>query len=174
MIDRVDQIFAKVIWVVGQTSRRQRVRKPNTTPNTHVGGPTPNTPYRKFKSTDYEGGIRTPFIAHWPGVIKPGMTDQVAIIDVSATFRDITGDTQGKSTVTKTERALKNAQELYWHFNRANAVRQGDLKRPRRQDLGNSTTSPTPPRRTISLKKGRKQGTRLPLGSLEPDQPTKQ
>ena len=51
-----------------------------------------NTPYRKFKSTDYEGGIRTPFIAHWPGVIKPGMTDQVGhIIDVSATFRDITG-----------------------------------------------------------------------------------
>ena len=46
-----------------------------------------NTPYRKFKSTDYEGGIRTPFIAHWPGVIKPGMFDQVGhIIAVSATF----------------------------------------------------------------------------------------
>lgn len=51
-----------------------------------------NTPYRKFKSTDYEGGTRTPFIAHWPGVIKPGMTDQVGhIIDISATFMDITG-----------------------------------------------------------------------------------
>ena len=52
-----------------------------------------NTPYRKFKSTDYEGGTRTPFIAHWPGMIEPGsMTEQVGhIIDISATFIDITG-----------------------------------------------------------------------------------
>ena len=79
--------------------------QPNTTPDIPPGpvesyrtvsvgwANASNTPYRKFKSTDYEGGIRTPFIAHWPAVIKPDtMTDQVGhIIDLSATFRDITG-----------------------------------------------------------------------------------
>ena len=102
-----------------------------------------NTPYKKFKSTDYEGGIRTPFIAHWPGVINPGMTAQVGhIIDISATFRDITGATYpreilGNRTKPPVGKSLlpifKGKQrephaEIYWHFSRANAIRQGDLK----------------------------------------------
>ena len=103
-----------------------------------------NTPYRKFKSTDYEGGIRTPFIAHWPGVIEPGaMTDQVGhIIDVTATLMDITGakypaEIAGNKTKAPVGKSLlpifKGEQraghsEIYWRFGRANAVRQGDLK----------------------------------------------
>jgi arylsulfatase len=31
-----------------------------------------NTPFRLYKSWVHEGGISTPFIAHWPGVIPPG------------------------------------------------------------------------------------------------------
>ena len=102
-----------------------------------------NTPYRRFKSTDYEGGTRTPFIAHWPGVIKPGMTDQVGhIIDISATFRDITGaiypktvngnktkDPVGKSLLPIFKGMKREPhKEIYWHFGSANAIRQGDLK----------------------------------------------
>jgi len=103
-----------------------------------------NTPYRKFKSTDYEGGIRTPFIAHWPGMIKPGsMTEQVGhIIDISATFMDITGaeypeKINGKNTKPPVGLSLlpiflgkqrEPHEEIYWRFNKANAVRQGDLK----------------------------------------------
>jgi len=78
-----------------------------------------------------------------PGVIKPGMTDQVGhIIDVSATFRDITGakypkQINGHKTLPPVGKSLlpifKGEQrephkEIYWHFSRANAVRQGDLK----------------------------------------------
>ena len=128
MIDRVDQnlgrLFAKVKelgeWdntlIMFLTDNGACSEQPNTTPDIPPGSVesyrtvsvgwanASNTPYRKFKSTDYEGGIRTPFIAHWPGVIKPGMTNQVGhIIDVSATFRDITGakypkQIQGKKT----------------------------------------------------------------------------
>ena len=29
-----------------------------------------NTPFRRYKARMYEGGIATPFIAHWPDVIK--------------------------------------------------------------------------------------------------------
>ena len=162
MIDRVDQnlgrLFAKVKelgeWdntlIMFLTDNGACPEQPNTTPNIPPGpvesyrtvsvgwANASNTPYRKFKSTDYEGGIRTPFIAHWPG-----MTNQVGhIIDVSATFRDITGAKYPKEILgNKTKPPLGKSllpvfkgeereahKEIYWHFNRANAVRQGDLK----------------------------------------------
>ncbi len=167
MIDRVDQnlgrLFAKLKelgkWdntlIMFLTDNGACPEQPNTTPNIPPGpvesyrtvsvgwANASNTPYKKFKSTDYEGGIRTPFIAHWPGVIKPGMTDQVGhIIDVSATFRDITGAKYPKEILgNKTKPPLGKSllpifkgevrephKEIYWHFSRANAVRQGDLK----------------------------------------------
>ncbi|MFL2928020.1 MAG: arylsulfatase [Opitutales bacterium] len=167
MIDRVDQnlgrLFAKVKelgeWdntlIMFLTDNGACSEQPNTTPDIPPGpvesyrtvsvgwANASNTPYRKFKSTDYEGGIRTPFIAHWPGVIKPGMTNQVGhIIDISATFRDITRakypkQIQGKKTKPPVGKSLlpifkgderKPHKEIFWRFNRANAVRQGDLK----------------------------------------------
>lgn len=167
MIDRVDQnlgrLFAKLRelgkWnntlIMFLTDNGACPEQPNTTPDIPPGpvesyrtvsvawANASNTPYRKFKSTDYEGGIRTPFIAHWPGVIKPGMTAQVGhIIDVSATFRDITGAKYPKQILGNRTKppigksllpVFKGKQrephaEIYWHFSRANALRQGDLK----------------------------------------------
>jgi arylsulfatase len=167
MIDRVDQnlgrLFAKVKelgeWdntlIMFLTDNGACPEQPNTTPDIPPGpvesyrtvsvgwANASNTPYRKFKSTDYEGGIRTPFIAHWLGVIKPGMTNQVGhIIDVSATFRDITGAKYPKKILgNKTKLPIGKSllpifkgeerephKEIFWRFNRANAVRQGDLK----------------------------------------------
>ena len=167
MIDRVDQnlgrLFAKVKelgkWentlIMFLTDNGACSEQPNTTPDIPPGpvesyrtisvgwANASNTPYKKFKSTDYEGGIRPPFIAHWPGVIKPAMTNQVGhLIDVSATFRDITGAKypkiiNGKKTKTPVGKSLlpifkgkerEIHHEIYWRFNRANAVRQGDLK----------------------------------------------
>jgi len=167
MIDRVDQnlgrLFAKVRdlgeWentlVLFLTDNGACPEQPNTTPEIPPGpvesyrtisvewANASNTPYRKFKSTDYEGGIRTPFIAHWPGVIDGGTTDQVGhIIDVSATFRDITGagypvviaDKKTRPPVGKSLLPVFRGQQreshgvLFWHFNRANAIREGNLK----------------------------------------------
>jgi arylsulfatase len=61
-------------------------------------GPSPswanasNTPYRRYKHHNHEGGIATPFIAHWPeGIQKKNLiTDQLAhIIDIMATCLDV-------------------------------------------------------------------------------------
>ena len=168
MIDRVDQnlgrLFAKVKelgeWdntlIMFLTDNGACPEQPNTTPDIPPGpvesyrtvsvgwANASNTPYRKFKSTDYEGGTRTPFIAHWPKVIKPGtMTDQVGhIIDISATFMDITGadypeEIAGNKTRPPAGLSLlpifegkqrEGHSEIYWRFNKANAIRQGKLK----------------------------------------------
>ncbi len=47
-----------------------------------------NTPFRLFKSFVHEGGIATPFIARWPGVIRPGTTSRQVghVIDLLPTL----------------------------------------------------------------------------------------
>lgn len=48
--------------------------------------------YRGYKFSVYEGGLRVPFIAHWPAVIQAGQECHalVGLNDVMATFADIT------------------------------------------------------------------------------------
>lgn len=41
---------------------------------------TTNPPFRAGKGSAYEGGVRVPWIVHWPGVTKPGSTSEVPII----------------------------------------------------------------------------------------------
>ena len=41
---------------------------------------TTNPPYRAGKGSAYEGGVRVPWIVHWPGVTKPGSTSDTPII----------------------------------------------------------------------------------------------
>lgn len=41
---------------------------------------TTNPPYRAGKGSAYEGGVRVPWIVHWPGVTKSGSTSDTPII----------------------------------------------------------------------------------------------
>lgn len=53
-----------------------------------------NTPFRSTKLTGYEGGIRTPLIAHWPkGIATPGkiVNDIGHVIDLMPTFLKLAG-----------------------------------------------------------------------------------
>jgi len=53
----------------------------------------PNGNLRGFKGSLYEGGHREPFIARWPGHIKPGVTSGalIGLVDTLATFAALTG-----------------------------------------------------------------------------------
>ncbi len=53
----------------------------------------PNAPLRGTKGTLFEGGTRVPFIARWPGAIKPGSSSDAlfAHLDMPATFAAIAG-----------------------------------------------------------------------------------
>lgn len=53
----------------------------------------PSGPHRGYKFSVYEGGLRVPLIARWPGVIAAGTTSNalVGLNDLLATFAELTG-----------------------------------------------------------------------------------
>ena len=95
--------------------------------------------FRGIKRDLYEGGIREPFIAYWPGKIKPGVTSQVcALWDMYPTFLELAGvtssnKTDGISIVPTLLHTRKQQQHkyLYWEFHENNgrqAVRWNNWK----------------------------------------------
>jgi arylsulfatase len=103
-----------------------------------------NTPFRLYKHWVHEGGISTPFIAHWPNRIrKASMTDQPGhLIDVMATCCDAGGapypelhdggritPLEGKSLVPVFNgKKRAGHSEIFWEHEGNRAVRQGDWK----------------------------------------------
>jgi len=103
-----------------------------------------NTPWRKYKHFNHEGGIATPLIAHWPNGIRargewrhePGH-----VIDILPTCLDVAGgecprERQGKPTQPPEGKSLVpvfsggaiEREALYWEHEGNAAVRVGDLK----------------------------------------------
>jgi arylsulfatase A-like enzyme len=57
-----------------------------------------NTPFRKYKTLQFEGGVASPLIVHWPGGIDAGRNgslihDHAHLIDLMATTVDVSGST---------------------------------------------------------------------------------
>ncbi len=55
-----------------------------------------NVPFKSYKNSSFEGGVETPFIVNWPGVIPPtGTVNETSahLVDIMATLVDITGAT---------------------------------------------------------------------------------
>ncbi|MCR9294497.1 MAG: arylsulfatase [bacterium] len=115
-----------------------------------------NTPFRKYKHYNHEGGIATPLIAHWPSAIKPRqgrdawITTPTHLIDIMATCVDLAeaeypaefggnniASMQGKSLKplltgfgTMAERAL------FWEHEGNAAIRVGNRKLVREGNRG--------------------------------------
>lgn len=54
--------------------------------------------FRGFKVDAWDGGLHIPFIAHWPGKIKPAVNpNMICTTDLLATFADLTGDRLGEN-----------------------------------------------------------------------------
>ncbi|MCL1037222.1 arylsulfatase [Shewanella submarina] len=95
---------------------------------------------RGEKATLYEGGIRAPLIARWPGQVEPGSHSGVisAFWDILPTFAELLGktvpaDIQGKSVLSSMLEQDQNQihDALYWEFHSKNpsqAVIMGDWK----------------------------------------------
>ena len=104
-----------------------------------------NTPFRLYKRWVHEGGIATPFIAHWPEVIKQKgkTTDQPGhIIDIMATFCEVAGidypETYNSNSIISMEgksllpvfkdKTRKGHDALFWEHHGNKAVRMGNWK----------------------------------------------
>ena len=95
-------------------------------------------PLRGLKTQLYEGGIRVPMIARWPGHIEPGTTtDHIsAFWDLLPTLTDVCGqetpkDTDGISflpTLLGKEEKQQRHDYLYWEYLGRQAVRRGQWK----------------------------------------------
>jgi arylsulfatase len=98
-------------------------------------------PWRGFKGSLYEGGIRVPLVVRWPGHISPGeVTDHLsAFWDVMPTIAQLTGtkapaDIDGISfvpTLLGEPQEQKQHEYLYWEFpayTGQQAVHMGDWK----------------------------------------------
>jgi arylsulfatase len=112
-----------------------------------------NTPFRYYKNYSYQGGVATPFIAYWPGVIEPGSTSNYVsrFLDVMPTLVDIAGatypeqykgdpvvDMQGRSLVPvfKGKQEARREGPLYWKWSDGRAVYRDGWKLVEEGDRG--------------------------------------
>ena len=107
-----------------------------------------NTPFRKYKHYNHEGGIATPLIAHWPAAVKPrtGKDDWITtpshLIDIMASCVDIAAATypeshNGQPIIAMQGQSLRPlltgdgsfaARPLYWEHEGNAAIRVQDRK----------------------------------------------
>lgn len=96
-----------------------------------------NGPLRGHKTTLWEGGIRVPMIAWWPGQIQAGVTDQTAMsFDLFPTFLHVAGqekpDTLQVDGIDLSPLLLRGERlpdrDLYWRYRGQRAARRGPWK----------------------------------------------
>ena len=106
--------------------------------NEKLGDHKPAGPLRAGKYSIFEGGTRVPFIACWPGKIKPGISRAlVSQVDLAASFAALTGQKLGAGNCPDSENVLpallgqskKGRKSLVEYDQRKErALRAGDWK----------------------------------------------
>lgn len=101
-------------------------------------GTTDNSPYRGGKLTNFEGGIKVPFMMKWKGHITPGAvyTKPVISLDIFATIASVIGidlprdrKYDGVNLLPFANGKKTEAHEaLYWRSDFNKAIRKGDWK----------------------------------------------
>jgi arylsulfatase len=106
-----------------------------------------NTPFKKYKKFVHEGGITSPFVAHWPkGIEKPGRivsSQYFHLIDIMPTLCDLAGAAYPKKykekEITPVEgismspwftstKAEQRERPVFWQHENHSAVRLGEWK----------------------------------------------
>jgi arylsulfatase len=103
-----------------------------------------NTPFRRYKRENHEGGISAPFVIHWPRGIQDsgGLRHQPAhLIDLMPTFCQVAGapypsefegrtiqPCEGRSLLPFLNSNHVEPRTLYWEHEGNRAVRDGDWK----------------------------------------------
>lgn len=149
MIEHMDKCIGRILKVLDDKGLTQDTVVIFSSDNGGTGSAR-NAPLSKIKGSTFEGGIRVPAVARWPGVIPKGVvSEQVCItMDFSASIVRIAGATvpHGRELdgldilkLVETGRPPRK-RTLFWRGRRGDrtwrAVRDGDLKYIRRTDGG--------------------------------------
>jgi arylsulfatase A len=112
--------------------------------------PGSNEPWRDFKETLFDGGIRTPVIARWPGALAAGSVDGRVwtLMDLTASFLQLAGARAPDGRALDGHPVLVDVianretppRDFFWRARRGErtwrAVRSGPLKLVSREDAG--------------------------------------
>lgn len=119
----------------------------------YTGIPDLNAPFRGWKATFFEGGIRVPLMARWPARIEPGTTRTVPThqVDLFATIAAAGGAPLPRGRLIDGQDLLASdpvREALFWRSGDYRAVRAGDwklqiAKRPNKAWLFNLAADPT-------------------------------
>jgi arylsulfatase A-like enzyme len=161
MIASLDESVGRVVARLEELKLTEKTLVIFTSDNGGVGGYveagvqagegiTNNAPLHGGKGMLYEGGVRVPWIATWPGTVTPGTTDiPINSVDLFPTLVDAAGEAEpgnvgldGTSLLPLLRgKALGDRKPMFWHFpgylgsgkdvwrtTPAGAVRSGDWK----------------------------------------------
>lgn len=146
MIGRLDQYVGEIVAVVekkGIADKTLIIFTSDNGPHKENGGDpeffNSNGPFKGIKRDLYEGGIRVPFMAYWPGIIKPRVTDMPAALwDMYPTFLEMAGvkrfpknDGVSLWPVFSSKPAQPKHDYFYWEFHENDgrqAIRMGKWK----------------------------------------------
>jgi uncharacterized sulfatase len=125
----------------------------------YIGLPDVNKPYRGWKLTMFEGGLRVPYVAKWPGHIAPGTRYQAPMtnIDIMPTVLAAAGGSMPKDRPIDginllphlgVNPAKQPERFLFWRDGPYRAMRDGTWKiivseRPKKEWLFNLANDPT-------------------------------
>lgn len=137
MIASVDESVGRIVRLLDELHLTQNTLVIFSSDNGGVGGYvregvkasgdiTDNAPLRSGKGSLYEGGVRVPWIARWPGTIPPGISHAPVIsVDILPTFAELAGvprgsmpDVDGVSLAGLLRSGGTEApqRDLFWHF----------------------------------------------------------
>ena len=147
MVESVDESVGRVMKTLRELELDQQTLVIFTSDNGGFAKATDHHPLRANKGSNYEGGIRVPFIIKWPGHTKPGSVSNEPVIstDIYPTILAATGQNlrphqhiDGESLVPILSGSGGiDRDAIYWHYPHYNqhpqsfpsgVVRAGDWK----------------------------------------------
>lgn len=146
MVSRLDRDIGQLLDTLKQTGAAENTlviftsdNGPHSEGGHHSEFFDSNGPLRGIKRDLYEGGIRVPFLARWPGVVQPGSINNtpIAFWDLLPTSAEVTGlakpvGTDGVSFLPLLRGGeIERKAALYWEFHEGGfnqALRFGDWK----------------------------------------------
>jgi len=125
MVESVDESIGRIVDKLAELGLAERTLVVFFSDNGGFGPVTAMAPLRGSKGMLYEGGVRVPLVAYWPGTIPPGRTIDAPVIgtDLFPTFIEVAGARPPREArdglslwSLLTEDGRLPSRPIFWHF----------------------------------------------------------